>query len=138
MRGLNDSSGKEKWLLEHGFYIMHCNAVLPVFRSIPLVPLEVIRLARQVLQPSCRFGVLVPFTTSSSGKASRAKKKRRRESALFSLDTQPKERARFCTHAAKLCQSAVRPRGIRTCWSTIRNRLAQSVARWIFPVDHRS
>jgi|ERR1700733_15259914 hypothetical protein len=47
----------------------------------------------------------------------------------FCCDTQRKECPTFCTHAAKLCQMAVRPKGIRTCWITIRNTLAQSVTR---------
>ena len=46
-----------------------------------------------------------------------------------SLCAQWKERARFCTHMAKHCQGTVRPIGLRTCCSTIRNTLAQSVAR---------
>jgi len=43
-----------------------------------------------------------------------------------------------CTQAAKACQAAVLPIGIRVSNTTVRKRLAQSVARWIRCIDHRS
>jgi hypothetical protein len=36
-----------------------------------------------------------------------------------------KERTRFSTYVANLCQSAVCPMGARTCWSTMRETLPQ-------------
>jgi len=59
-------------------------------------------------------------------------------SKIKGRDAQWTDRTIFCTHVAKLCQASVRPIGTRACSTTIRNALAQSVTRWILPLDHQS